>query len=92
MLPNNNEVIRRNIKTETITVNEYTWNELPKYNETYTKFRKLTPKEKEEVIEQYVLPRKINEKSKSENDETKRSSCEVLVEEINNYVSRKQNH
>ena len=87
LLPENKEIIRRNIKKETITLNEYTWNELPKYNEAYNKFKKLTPKEKQDLIENYVLPRKIKEKSKGENDETKKSSSEVLVEEINNYVS-----
>lgn len=44
--------------------------------------------QKKDLIENYVLPRKKEEKKKHDNDKTKRSSSEILIEEINNYEIR----
>ena len=52
----NNEIIRKNIKKETISVNENTWNELPGYNCAYNKFKSLSSREKQDLIENYIIP------------------------------------
>lgn len=91
LFPKNNEIIRRNNKRGS-SVNEYTWNKLPVFNEAYLKFNDLSPQDKQDLIENYVLPRKIKEKSKNDNDPTKKSSCEAFIEEVNNYVARKRNY
>lgn len=85
LFPNNNLIIRRNNKKETPSKNEFTWNELPKLNQAYIKFKKLSPNEKKDLIENYIIPAKCKEKSKDDNDETKISSVQVFVREVNNY-------
>lgn len=85
LFPNNNLIIRRNNKKETPSKNEFTWNELPQLNEAYIKFKKLSPNEKQDLIENYIIPAKCREKSKDESDKTKISSAQVFVREVNNY-------
>lgn len=92
LFPNNNMIIRRNIKKETFYKNEFTWNELPKLNEAYTNFNKLLPLEKMELIEKYIIPAKYIEKMKDEGDKTKLSSAQVFVLEVNKYVDKKRNN
>ena len=89
LFPENKEIIRRNNKRNS-SINEFTWNQLPKFNDAYKKLDNLSPMEKRDLIENHVLPRKVIEKQKNDNDSTKKSSCEVFIEEINNYV-RKRN-
>ena len=89
--PENNLIIRRNNKQETPSINEYTWNELPRFNEAYDKFKTLMPKEKQDLIVNHVIPKKIREKAKSDSDPTKISSSELFVMEINNYVNKRKN-
>ena len=88
LFPQNTEIIRRNNKRNS-SINEFTWNQLPKFNDAYKKLDKLSPFEKQDLIENYVLPRKVIEKRKNDNDPSKKSSCEVFIEEVNNYVRRK---
>ena len=88
LFPQNREIIRRNNKRNS-SINEFTWNQLPKFNDAYKKLDKLSPFEKQDLIENYVLPRKVIEKRKNDNDPSKKSSCEVFIEEVNNYVRRK---
>lgn len=90
LFPENKEIIRRNNKRNS-TINEYTWNQLSKFNDAYKKLKELSPLEKQDLIEKHVLPRKMVEKRKNDNDPTKKSSCEVFIEEVNNYV-RKRNY
>ncbi len=85
LFPNNNLIIRRNNKIETPSINEFTWNELSKLNDAYIKFKRLLPNERRDLIENYIIPAKCKEKSKNENDETKISSVQVFVREVNNY-------
>lgn len=85
LLPENNEIIRRNNKKETPSINEFAWNELPKLNDAYTKFKKLSSNERRDLIENHIIPAKCKEKSKNDNDETKISSAQVFVREVNNY-------
>ena len=89
LFPDNNEIIRRNNKKETISVNEYTWNELPGYNKAYDKFKSLSLHEKQDLIENYIIPKKYKEKQKQEGDPTKISSAQLFVMEVNNYGNRK---
>ncbi len=89
--PDNNLIIRRNNKKQS-SINEFTWNELKKFNNAYEKMDLLSSAEKSDLIENHVLPRKAREKLKNDGDPTKKSSCEILIEEINNYVSRKFNN
>lgn len=91
LFPTNDQIIRRNNKKNS-TINEFTWNQLPKLNDAYKKINLLSPLEKQNLIENYVLPRKAKEKHKNNNDPSKKSSCDVFVEEVNNYVARKKNY
>lgn len=88
--PQNNQIIRRNIRKETITKNEFTWNTLPKYNEAYKIFRGWSNDKKAKFIE-HLLPKKIKEKEKNENDPTKISSSQLFIREVNNYDNKKWN-
>lgn len=90
LFPENNQIIRRNNKKETPSKNEFTWNELSQLNEAYIKFKYLSSNDKRDLIENYIIPEKCKEKGKSDNDETKISSAQVFVREINNYVGIKR--
>ncbi len=85
LLPANSEIIRRNNKKETPSINEYTWNQLPQWNEAYDYFKALSVKDKKHLIEDIIIPKKQEEKAKQENDETKISSAALFVREVNNY-------
>ena len=87
LYPNNHEIIRRNNK-ENSSINEFTWNELPNFNDAYKRFYDLPANNKQDLIENHILPRKVTEKLKQDNEPTKRSSSEVFIEEVNNYVAR----
>lgn len=83
--PNNDYIIRRNNKRETPSNNEFTWNELPQWNEAYKYFKKLSSKEKQHLIEKIIIPAKQKEKAKVETDPSKISSSALFVREVNNY-------
>ncbi len=83
--PTNDSIIRRNNKKETPNKNEFTWNELPQWNEAYKYFKGLPPQEKQHLIEDIIIPAKQKEKAKSENDPTKLSSSALFVREVNKY-------
>lgn len=89
-LPENNLIIRRNNPKETPQHNEFTWNELPKWKEAYSYFRSLTPKEKQHLIENIIIPKKQKEKEKAENDSSKISSSALFVREVNNYKCQQE--
>ena len=84
-LPENNFIIRRNNKKESPQRNEFTWDELPQWNEAYSYFKSLSPNEKRHLIEKIIIPKKQKEKSKPENDASKISSSELFIREVNNY-------
>lgn len=86
----NHQIIRRNNKAHS-SINEYTWNQLPKFNDAYYFFNLLTPQEKQYLIEQIIIPKKIIEKKKSDNDPSKISSSALFIREVNNYANRKRN-
>ncbi|MCH5151735.1 MAG: hypothetical protein J1F65_03655 [Clostridiales bacterium] len=83
--PQNDFIIRRNNKKETPSENEFTWNELPQWNDAYDYFRELSPTEKQNLIENKIIPAKQKEKAKSESDPSKISSSALFVREVNNY-------
>lgn len=87
LFPENKEIIRRNNKKKS-SINEFTWNQLPKCNDAYKEFNKLSFFEKQDLIENHILPKKKIEKQKNDNDATKKSSCEIFMEEVNNYVKK----
>ena len=89
-LPENNLIIRRNNKKETPHHNEFTWNELHKWNDAYKYFKSLPPKEKRNLIEEIIIPKKQIEKAKSEDDPTKISSAALFVREVNNYKCQQE--
>ena len=91
LFPDNNEIIRRNNKRNS-TKNEYTWNKLPDLNNAYSIFNDMNSTDKIVLIEEYILPRKIKEKKKFDTDQTKRTSVEVFIEEVNNYEFRRKNN
>lgn len=90
LYPQNHHIIRRNNKEETPTINEYTWNELPEWNEAYDYFKSLPPEEKQYLIEEIIIPHKQIEKAKDEGDSTKISSAELFVRDVNNYRCQHQ--
>ena len=60
----------------------YTWNQLPEhFGESYRYFKGLGPEEKKKIIDKVIL-RKCKEKYRPESDI---SSCEILIQEINNH-------
>lgn len=67
--------------------NSYTWCPLKNYLESFEKFKSLDFKEKVWLIEEKILPRKIKMKKIEENNPLWRSSIQVFVEEVNNFVS-----
>lgn len=91
LFPFNKEIIRRNNK-ENSSVNEFTWNPLRKFNQAYEKMKSLTSFQKQDLIQNYIFPKKIIEKQKKDSDPSRKSSCEIFIEEVNNYVVKKQNH
>ena len=91
LYPDNNEIIRRNNKCNS-TKNEYTWNKLSDLNDAYSIFNDMNSTDKIVLIEEYILPRKIKEKKKFDTDQTKRTSVEVFIEEVNNYEFRRKNN
>lgn len=91
LYPDNNEIIRRNNKCNS-TKNEYTWNKLSNLNDAYSIFNDMNSTDKIVLIEEYILPRKIKEKKKFDTDQTKRTSVEVFIEEVNNYEFRRKNN
>lgn len=92
LYPENTEIIRRNNRKETPSYNEFTWNQLPGWNEAYDRFRQLPIEEKRYLVDEVIIPMKALEKAKSETDPSKLSSSALFVREVNNYVcqSRKR--
>lgn len=92
LFPENNEIIRRNNRKETPSYNEFTWNQLPDWNEAYDRFRQLPIEEKRYLVDKVIIPKKALEKAKSETNPSKLSSSALFVREVNNYVcqSRKR--
>ena len=86
--PENNLIIRRNNKKESITENEFTWNELPKNNDAYKIFKSWNNTKKMQFIN-YLIPKKIKEKRKNDNDPTKISSSQLFIREVHNFENRK---
>lgn len=71
--------IRRNAQ------NEYTWVQLPSKNSyIYDKFNGLSAGDQRFLLEEYIIPRVINEKDKNESDRI--SSVHIFYEEVNNRV------
>lgn len=89
---NEYEIIRRNNDDSNITINRYTWNKLKKYNEAYDKLNNLTPLQKIDLIENYILPKKQKEKEKDKNNPTYKCSSQIFIEEVNKYVANKKNN
>lgn len=87
IIKDKSQIIRRNNNGSGRNI--FTWNMLKKYNEAYDLFNSLSSQDKQVLIEEYILPRKKKEKIKNDNDPTKRSSCEVFIEEVNNHVVRR---
>lgn len=65
--------------------NQYTWVELPSKNSyIYEKFNGLSKQDQRFLLEEYVIPRVIEEKNKHESDRI--SSAHIFFEEVNNRV------
>ena len=90
IIKDENQIVRRN-NNDKSGHNMFTWNTLPSYSKAYENFSALSPDEKVNLIENVILPRKVKEKAKSNNDITRKSSYEIFIEEVNNYVARKRN-
>lgn len=86
---NPTQIIRRNNKSETPHVNEFTWNELPNSDEVYKKFDNFSGNQKKVVCDR-TIEKKCKEKQKDESDPTKISSCKLFHIEVNNYFEEIQ--
>lgn len=78
-----NLIIRRANHPNNPSNNRYIWNQLPKINDAYIKFDEMSAEEKQDVCDNYIIPRKCNEKLKD--DRERISSLRIFVEEVNNY-------
>lgn len=86
-VPDNEEIVRRK------TNNNYGWDILPtKNDDAYKKFHMLSAIAKQDLIENRILPKKFIEKQKGDGDPSKKSSTQIFIEEVNNYVIRKYNY
>jgi hypothetical protein len=81
---NPTQIIRRNNKSETPQVNEFTWNELPNSDEVFKKFNNFSGDQKRVVCDR-TIENKCKEKQKEESDSSKISSCKLFHMEVNNY-------
>ena len=61
---------------------------IPKCKKAFNFFENLSPEKRVDLIENHILPRKLKEKFKNDNDPTKLSSCELFIVEVINYVNR----
>lgn len=88
------QIIRRNIKKETPSKDEKTWNDLRDVPHAYYYFDSLDSKDKEYIIEEMVIPAKVKEKSKDGSKEEVRSSYEVFIGEITKHEkgNKKKDH
>ncbi|MDR1748869.1 MAG: hypothetical protein LBR47_07400 [Spirochaetaceae bacterium] len=83
--PEYNEIIRRNNKKETPSVNEYTWNKLDSdHGELYSFFKNLSSEQKRKIVDKVIENKNIH-KNMNENDPDKRSSSELFRTEIAKY-------
>lgn len=74
-------IVRKNKKDGT-----YTWNKLPyKNKDIYLQFKSLESSEKQMLINERIIPKKCKEKS----NPTGKSSYEIFLSEVNNYVKCK---
>jgi hypothetical protein len=78
-------IIRSNNKKEDISKNEYNWNDIRDRKEAYTYFKELSYGEKTKLIDDKIIPAKIEEKKKKDNDPTKVSSSEIFIKEVMNH-------
>ena len=89
--PKNDFIIRRNNKSESHNVNEFTWNRLPDFNIAYSFFKGLPINERQYLVNKIIIPKKCEEKAKDDNDPTKISSAALFVREVNNYRCKIKN-
>ena len=89
--PKNDFIIRRNNKSESHNVNEFTWNRLPDFNIAYSFFKGLSINERQYLVNKIIIPKKCEEKAKDDNDPTKISSAALFVREVNNYRCKIKN-
>lgn len=85
------QIIRRNNNKDNPSVNEYTWNMLKNAPKAYEIFNNLSDDEQQDVIRK-VIAAKITEKMKDDNDKTKKTSSQILAEEVMKYVNSQKDH
>ena len=79
------EIIRRNKNASTM---ECTWNKLPsRHSDVYKFFNdEMSGDAKNDLIENYILPRKVKEKMQNANE--RKASVAIFIEEVINYAHR----
>jgi hypothetical protein len=78
-----NLIIKRANHPSNTSHNRYVWNPLPKINSAYIKFDEMSAEEKQDVCDNFIIPRKCQEKMKSKTERI--SSLRIFVEEVNSY-------
>lgn len=76
------QIIRRNNKKESPTVNEFTWNPLPNRSDAFSFFKIMSHSERQLLVNNRIIPEKCKEKQKSEGDPTKISSTNIFIREV----------
>ena len=65
--------------------NKYTWVELPtKHTDIYNRYKEMDCIQQKELLENYVLPKIIEEKQKDESQ--RRATIDIFLEAVNEYV------
>lgn len=78
-------IVRRGNNYNNPSVNNYIWNQLPEINLAYAKFDEMDYTERQDVCDNYIIPRKCEEKQKEVS--IRISSMRIFIEEVNNYES-----
>jgi len=76
-------ILRRSNHPVNPSMNRYIWNQLPQVNNAYIKFDEMSDEQKQDICDNYIIPRKCSEKMKDES--IRISSLRIFVEEVNNY-------
>lgn len=86
-MDNDFEYLARNSQNNSIDGgNSYTWCLLKDSHIAYDKFKNLSYDNKINIIEEFVIPSKIEMKKISTNDKRWKSSEQIFIEKINQYI------
>lgn len=69
--------------------NQYTWVQLPtKHTDIYNRYKAMSFEQQKDLLENYLLPKIVKEKQKDESQ--RRATIDIFLEEVNNYLRRRE--